>query len=110
MGQIHDCVAGSKSTVLTLPKDAFGNNVTVVSEGQNVNNFEVFATHLNGSDVYLLDVINKGWNEFGYVCIEFVAVTAGHHLVHIKHKNVSLIGSPLPLTVHPGNLCNISYS
>lgn len=108
MGQVQDCVAGSKLTLLILPTDAFGNNVTVESEGQNIYNFDVFATHLNGSSVTLLDVSNKGWNEFGYVSVEFVVVTAGHLLVHVKHKSVSLNGSPLRLTVQPGNWYNIS--
>ncbi|KAJ0602889.1 putative immunoglobulin-like protein [Helianthus annuus] len=101
MGEVNDFVAGSKATVLLLPKDAFGNNVTNASEGQNIHNFDIYATTLNGSNINLLDISNKGWNEFGYVCIEFVVVTAGHLSVHVKHKNDSLIGSPLPLTVHP---------
>ncbi|KAI3756584.1 hypothetical protein L1987_56406 [Smallanthus sonchifolius] len=101
MGQMYDFVAGTKATVLILPKDAFGNTVTSESEGQNIYNFEVSATISNGSNAKLLDISNKGWNEFGYIYIEFVAATAGHLLVHIKHKNNSLIGSPLPLTVHP---------
>ncbi|KAK9059167.1 hypothetical protein SSX86_021786 [Deinandra increscens subsp. villosa] len=102
--QISDFVAGTKSTVLILPKDAFGNNVTIASEGQNIFNFEVSAADLNGSNTNLLNISNKGWNEFGYVGIEFVAVTAGHFVVHIKHKNNSLINSPLSLTIHPGAL------
>ncbi|KAL8263712.1 hypothetical protein R6Q59_021842 [Mikania micrantha] len=104
MGQMNNFVVGSKATVLILPKDAFGNNVTKPSSGNRNFNFEVSATNSNGSNVNLLDVSYKGWNEFGYVYIEFVTVTAGHLLVHIKHKNNSLIGSPLPLTVHPGAL------
>lgn len=109
MDQYHDFVAGGKATVLILPKDAFRNNVTRGSEEQSIHSFEVSATVSNGSNANLLDVINKGWNEFGYVCIEFVTTTAGHLSVHIKHKNTSLVNSPLPLTVHPGNLCNIYY-
>ncbi|KAJ0594638.1 putative immunoglobulin-like, Filamin family [Helianthus annuus] len=101
MGQVDDFVAGSKATVLIQPKDAFGNNVTNATEGQNIYNFDVYATTLNGSNARLLDISNKGWNEFGYVCITFVTVTAGHLSVHIKQNNNSLIGSPLPLTVHP---------
>lgn len=108
MGHMHDFVAGTKAAVFILPKDAFGNNVTRMTEGQIEYHFEVYATSLNGSKAELVDISNKGWDEFGgYVCIEFVAVTAGHLLVHIKHKNSFLIGSPLSLTVHHGNLCNI---
>ncbi|XP_076914940.1 protein GAMETE EXPRESSED 2-like [Bidens hawaiensis] len=102
IGQMHDFVAGTKATVFILPKDAFGNNVTRMTEGQIIYHFDVYATSLNGSKAKLVDISYKGWDEFGgYICIEFVAVTAGHLLVHIKDKNSSLIGSPLSLTVHP---------
>ncbi|KAI3505114.1 hypothetical protein L1887_27025 [Cichorium endivia] len=104
MDEVDTFVAGTKATVLILPKDAFGNNVTIESEGQKVYNFVVYATHEPGSDASVLDVSYKGWNEFGYLSIDFITVTSGNLLLHIKDKNTPLIGSPLPFTVYPGEL------
>ncbi|KAJ9536923.1 hypothetical protein OSB04_029656 [Centaurea solstitialis] len=105
MDEVNDFVAGTKATVLILPKDAFGNNVTSVSEGKNVEiSFEVYATNANGSKIDLLNVSNRGWNGFGYLYIEFIVTTAGSFLAHISHNNQTLIGSPLPFTVDPGTV------
>ncbi|KVH88614.1 Filamin/ABP280 repeat-like protein [Cynara cardunculus var. scolymus] len=104
MGQLNNFVAGMKATLLILPKDAFGNNVTSLSEGRNIDGFEVYATYANGSNVILQDVSNQGWNGFGYLCIQFTLTTAGSFLAHVKQKNETLIGSPLPFTVDPDAL------
>ena len=107
MEPMNNFVAGTKATVLILPKDAFGNNVTSESEGRKTYNFVVSATYDNGSNVNVVDVKFQGWNKFGYLSYEFVIVTAGRLFIHIKHQNESLINSPLPLKVHPGGLSNI---
>ncbi|KAL4565768.1 hypothetical protein LXL04_029873 [Taraxacum kok-saghyz] len=106
MGDDDSFVAGSKAAIKILPKDPFGNNVTLESEGQKINNivFAVFATHRNGSDARVLDVNHRGWNGNGYLTIDFTVVTSGTLLLHVKHENLHLIRSPLTFTVDPGPL------
>nr|GEZ17653.1 hypothetical protein [Tanacetum cinerariifolium] len=105
MGPMDNFIAGMTATVLILPKDAFGNNVTSESEGQkDFYDFEFSANFDDGSYVDPGKANYKGWNKFGYLAYEFVIVTSGTHLLHVKHKNKSLIGSPLRLEVRPGAL------
>ncbi|GJY30420.1 protein gamete expressed 2 isoform X1 [Tanacetum coccineum] len=105
MGPMDNFIAGMTATVLILPKDAFSNNVTSESEGQkDFYDFEFSANFDDGSYVDPGKANYKGWNKFGYLAYEFVIVTSGTHLLHVKHKNKSLIGSPLRLEVRPGAL------
>lgn len=101
-GQTNEFVAGTLATILILPKDAFGNNVTASSEGTNVSSYSLSVSFMNGSLASLLNVTNKGWNEYGYVQIEFIPVTAGSLLLDVKEANQTLIGSPLIFKVIPG--------
>ncbi|KAL1807376.1 hypothetical protein ACET3Z_024366 [Daucus carota] len=103
-GQTNEFVAGTLATILILPKDAFGNNVTASSEGTNVSSYSLSVSFMNGSLAGLLNVTNKGWNEYGYVQIEFIPVTAGSLLLDVKEANQTLIGSPLMFKVIPGML------
>ena len=84
------------------------NTVTSESEGQkDFYDFQFSANFDDGSYVDPGKANYKGWNEFGYLSYEFVIVTSGIHLLHVKHKNKSLIGSPLRLEVGPGDLSTI---
>ncbi|KAK1390459.1 Gamete expressed 2 [Heracleum sosnowskyi] len=103
-GQTNEFVAGALATVLILPKDAFGNNVTASSEGTNVSTFNLSASFMNGSIASLYNVTNKGWNEYGYVQIEFVPITAGSLFLNVEAANQTLIGSPVMFKVIPGVL------
>ncbi|XP_059632750.1 protein GAMETE EXPRESSED 2 [Cornus florida] len=104
MGLTNEYVAGTNATVLILPKDAFGNNVSSTSEGPRSYNFSVSASNANGSTATVLNVTYKGWSEFGFLSIEFVVATAGSLLLHVKENNQTLNGSPLPFKVNPGTL------
>lgn len=105
-GQTNEFVAGVLATILILPKDAFGNNVTASSEGTDVSTFNLSASFMNGSIASLLNVTNKGWNEYGYVQIEFIPVTAGSLFLNVEEANQTLVGSPLMFKVIPGEFYN----
>ncbi|KAF8392567.1 hypothetical protein HHK36_022912 [Tetracentron sinense] len=104
MDIVNEFVAGTKVTVLILPKDAFGNNISSTSEEPNSYEFIVSAFYGNGSIASILNVTYMGWNEFGYVGIEFIASGAGNLLLYVEGENQTLNGSPLPFKVKPGPL------
>ncbi|CAL5413093.1 unnamed protein product [Camellia sinensis] len=95
-GEMNEFVAGTKATVLIIPKDAFRNNVSSASEGQSTFNFTVSASYVNGSIASVLNIAFMGWNDVGYLSFEFTAASAGSLLLHVEDKNQSLNGSPLP--------------
>ncbi|GMP76486.1 hypothetical protein CsSME_00033135 [Camellia sinensis var. sinensis] len=103
-GEMNEFVAGTKATVLIIPKDAFRNNVSSASEGQSTFNFTVSASYVNGSIASVLNIAFMGWNDVGYLSFEFTAASAGSLLLHVEDKNQSLNGSPLPFKVNPGAL------
>ncbi|KAG9456070.1 hypothetical protein H6P81_000578 [Aristolochia fimbriata] len=93
--------AGSKATAFILAKDAFGNNIS--STTGDISLFMVHATHVNGSILSdPLEVTYMGWDQFGYIAVEFLATAAGSSLLHLEGKNQTLNGSPLPFKVTPG--------
>ncbi|KAG8369910.1 hypothetical protein BUALT_Bualt14G0062500 [Buddleja alternifolia] len=100
----NEFIAGTKAEILILPKDAFGNNVSSVSEGPTLHNFTLLASTSRGFSASILNINNKGWNPQGYISIEFVAATAGSLLLHVQVENQTLHGSPLPFKVNPGKL------
>ncbi|CAK9170054.1 unnamed protein product [Ilex paraguariensis] len=104
MGGVNKFVAGTKAAVVILPKDAFGNNISSTNEGSISYNFGLAASFTNGSVASLLNVCNKGWNELGYLSIEFIVATAGSLLLHVEEENQTLSGTPLPFKVNPGAL------
>lgn len=104
MGLAHEFVAGAKATLLILPKDAFGNNISSTSREPDYYNFTVFASYLNGSIASVPNITYMGWNEFGYVSIEFIATKSGSLLLNVAGGNKTLTGSPLTFNVNPGNL------
>ncbi|CAH9065424.1 unnamed protein product [Cuscuta europaea] len=98
-------VAGTKAVIWILPKDAFGNNVSLKDDDKlNSYNFNLSANSENGSIASLLNVTSKGWNKFGFLGMEFVIATAGSLLLHVQGENQTLRGSPLSLDVSPGVL------
>ncbi|OVA13441.1 Filamin/ABP280 repeat-like [Macleaya cordata] len=101
-GLVNEFVAGTRASVLILPKDAFGNNISSTREEPNSYRFMVSAFYENGTIVSMLNVTYLGWNGFGYVGIEFIASTAGNLLLHIEGGNQTLNGCPLPFKVKPG--------
>ncbi|PIA61321.1 hypothetical protein AQUCO_00300691v1 [Aquilegia coerulea] len=101
---VNEFVAGEKATVLILPRDAFGNNISTTSEEPNTYNFLVSAYTENGSVVNVLNNTYMGWTGYGYVGIEFIAATSGNLSLQIEAENQTLNGSPLPFKVKPGSL------
>lgn len=103
MSPINEFVAGTRVTVLILPRDAFGNNISSSSDDPNSSNFIVSASNATGSVANLLNITNMGWNKFGYISIELNVATAGSLLLHVEGENQALNGSPLPFKVNPGD-------
>ncbi|XP_048233557.1 protein GAMETE EXPRESSED 2 isoform X2 [Ricinus communis] len=101
MGVLNELEAGLKAAVSIIPRDAFGNNVSSATEELKPHNFTLSALYVNGSLACVPNISHIGWNEFGYINIEFIAAKAGNFLLHVKGGNQSLSGSPLPLKVNP---------
>ncbi|CAA0817518.1 Protein GAMETE EXPRESSED 2 [Striga hermonthica] len=102
---VDEFVAGTRAEILILPKDAFGNNVSLDGQGSAFHhNFTLFALTPNGSSENLLDIAHKGWNQQGYISIEFITITAGSLFLHVEIENQTLHDSPLPFSVIPGSL------
>ncbi|KAL9256842.1 GAMETE EXPRESSED 2-like protein [Drosera capensis] len=80
MDSLNEFEAGTRAMILILPKDAYGNN----------------------SAASVLTVTNLGWNEFGYLRVDFIVATAGDLLLHVEEENLTLKGSPLLYKVKPG--------
>ncbi|KAG5242094.1 protein GAMETE EXPRESSED [Salix suchowensis] len=93
--------AGAKATVLIVPRDAFGNNVTSTGEERPFN-FTVSELYQNGSIVNVPDITHIGWNEFGQIILEFIATKSGNLLLNVEGGNQTLNGCPLLYTVNPG--------
>ncbi|KAI3966935.1 hypothetical protein MKX01_017586 [Papaver californicum] len=103
-GLVNEFVAGTKASVLILPKDAFGNNISSTIEEPNSYRFKVSAFYDNGTFFSFLNVTYLGWNGFGYVSFEFIASKTGNLLLHIEGENQALNGCPLPFKVKPGSV------
>lgn len=104
MGFMNEFEAGTRAPFLVLPKDAFGNKVVSTKKEQDSFNFAALAFYENGSFASWLDLSYKGWNEFGSILVEFLAVKAGNFLLQVEGANQTLNGCPLPFTVNPGAL------
>lgn len=100
---LDEFIAGSRAELLILPKDAFGNNVSLASEGSDIYNFTLYATLLDGSPATVLNITENGWDHQGYLSIQFVTATAGSLLLHIETESQTVQGSPLPFKVNPGD-------
>ncbi|KAJ6991357.1 protein GAMETE EXPRESSED 2-like [Populus alba x Populus x berolinensis] len=94
--------AGAKATVLIVPRDAFGNNVTSTGQELRPFNFTVSELYENGSIANVPDITHIGWNEFGQIILEFIATKSGNLLLHVEGGNQALNGCPLLYKVNPG--------
>ncbi|KAF3658328.1 Protein GAMETE EXPRESSED 2, partial [Capsicum annuum] len=102
---VSEFAAGTKASIMILPKDAFGNNISSAShEGLNTYNFTSSISTFNGSIAAMLNFTNKGWDVFGYLVAEFVVATAGSLFLNIEGDNQTLSGCPLMFIVNPGSL------
>ena len=108
MDGVNEFVAGTKATILILPKDAFGNNVSSISKRSESYSFWLSATSLDGSAADVLNITDKGWNQLGYLSIEFVVASSGNLLLHVREKNQTLTGSPLPFKAKTGDFLSIN--
>lgn len=106
MGSGYEFEAGTKARVLILPKDAFGNNINISesSEDPKLHNFTVSAFYTNESIASLPEITHLGWNEIGYIIVEFLVVKAGDLFLYVGGGNETLNGSPLPFKVNPGGV------
>lgn len=106
---VSEFAAGMKASLMILPRDAFGNNISSESEsdqGLNSYNFTFSISTFNGSVATILNFTNKGWGDIsGYLVAEFIVATAGTLLLNIKGDNQTLSGSPLIFIVNPGDSC-----
>ncbi|KAJ6908539.1 hypothetical protein NC651_018821 [Populus alba x Populus x berolinensis] len=94
--------AGAKATVLIVPRDAFGNNVTSTGQELRPFNFTVSELYENGSIANVPDITHIGWNECGQIILEFIATKSGNLLLHVEGGNQTLNGCPLLYKVNPG--------
>ncbi|KAF2300176.1 hypothetical protein GH714_010391 [Hevea brasiliensis] len=104
MGFLNEFEAGERATVFIAPRDAFGNNVSSTREELHPYNFALCALYANGSLANVLNITHIGWNELGFINIEFIVEKAGNLLLHVKGGNQTLNGCPLPLKVNPAPL------
>lgn len=105
---VSEFEAGKKASLMILPKDAFGNNISLASEsdqGLNLYNFTYSVSTFNGSVATILNFTNKGWDISGYLVAEFILATAGTLLLNIQGDYQTLSGSPLMFIVNPGDSC-----
>ncbi|KAH0728171.1 hypothetical protein KY284_004036 [Solanum tuberosum] len=102
---VSEFAAGMLASLVILPKDAFGNNISsATDQGLNSYNFTFSVSTFNGSVATILDFTNKGWDISGYLVTEFIVATAGTLLLNIQGDNQTLSGSPLIFIVNPGFL------
>lgn len=95
-----------KATVLILPKDPFGNTLSSATEGVKESyNFSLSISHINASVASVLNITDEGWNHLGYLSIEFIVAMSGSFILNVQEQTETLIGSPLPLEVKPGDTC-----
>ncbi|KAK4737674.1 hypothetical protein R3W88_001371 [Solanum pinnatisectum] len=103
---VSEFAAGMLASLVILPKDAFGNNISSASDqGLNSYNFTFSVSTFNGSVATILDFTNKGWDISGYLVAEFIVATAGTLLLNIQGDSQTLSGSPLIFIVNPGDSC-----
>ncbi|CAH1453869.1 unnamed protein product [Lactuca virosa] len=104
MGGVNHFAFEAKAELLIFPKDAFGNNLTYISENFKIYFFDLSVTNAKGEDAYFRNLQQSGWSRFGGFEVWFIAATSGNLLLHVKDKNQHLIGSPLTFTVDHGPL------
>ncbi|CAH2044666.1 unnamed protein product [Thlaspi arvense] len=107
MGLANLFEAGMNASILILPKDAFGNNISYSGKDMEMEMQGVSLSLLNenGSIASILNITHTRWIESGYISIEFVLLTAGKFLLLVEKESQTLNGVvTLPLEVNPGPL------
>lgn len=105
----NEVLAGTKASILILPSDAFGNNLEKGAVGPSDQYFNLSVSYENGLTVRLADFKFQGWNDEGYISLDFILTVSGNFLVHVLGDNKQLRNSPLPLAVKPGWLTEIGF-
>ncbi|XP_010512519.1 PREDICTED: LOW QUALITY PROTEIN: protein GAMETE EXPRESSED 2-like [Camelina sativa] len=107
MGLRNVFEAGMNASVLILPKDAFGNNISYSGKEIEFQGwFSLSLLYENGSIATNnnLDLAHVRWIESGYISIEFLLVISGKFLLLVDKDSQTLTGGPLPLEVNSGPL------
>ncbi|KAG7537207.1 Immunoglobulin E-set [Arabidopsis suecica] len=105
MGLANVFEAGMNASILILPKDAFGNNISFSGKEMEFQGFSLSLLNENGSIAAgVLNITHIRWIESGYISIEFVLVTSGKFLLLVEKESQTLNGVPLPLEVNSGPL------
>ncbi|ESQ32377.1 hypothetical protein EUTSA_v10005444mg, partial [Eutrema salsugineum] len=104
MGLANVFEAGMNASILILPKDAFGNNISFSGKETELQGFSLSLLYENGSIAGDLNITHTRWIESGYISIEFVLVTSGKFLLLVERESQTLNGVPLPLEVNSGPL------
>ncbi|KAL9282862.1 putative immunoglobulin-like protein [Arabidopsis thaliana] len=104
MGLANVFEAGMNASILILPKDAFGNNISFSGKEMEFQEFSLSLISENGSFAGVLNSTHIRWIESGYISIEFVLVTSGKFLLIVEKESQTLNGGPLPLEVNSGPL------
>ncbi|RID76505.1 hypothetical protein BRARA_B03474 [Brassica rapa] len=104
MGLNNVFEAGMNASILILPMDAFGNNISFSGKEMELQGFSLSLQNENGSFATIFNTTHIRWMESGYISIEFVLVTAGKFLLLVEKESQTLNGVPLPLEVNSGPL------
>ncbi|CDY60426.1 BnaCnng36290D [Brassica napus] len=100
MGLNNVFEAGTNASILILPLDAFGNNISFSGKEMELQGFSLSLQNENGSFATIFNTTHIRWMESGYISIEFVLVTAGKFLLLVEKESQTLNGVPLPLEVN----------
>lgn len=103
MGLTNVFEAGMNASILILPKDAFGNNLSFSGKEMDLQGFSLSLLNENGSSASVLNITHIRWIESGYISIEFVLVTSGKFLLLAERETQTLDGVTLPLQVNSGD-------
>ncbi|XP_056845476.1 protein GAMETE EXPRESSED 2 [Raphanus sativus] len=104
MGLNNVFEAGMNASILILPMDAFGNNISFSGKEMDLQGFSLSLLDENGSFATIFNTTHIRWMESGYISIEFVLVTAGKFSLLVEKESQTLNGVPLPLEVNSGPL------
>ncbi|CAH8390453.1 unnamed protein product [Eruca vesicaria subsp. sativa] len=110
MGLNNVFEAGMNASILILPMDAFGNNISFSGKEMEMElqGFSLSLLYENGSFATIFNTTHIRWMESGYISIEFVLVTAGKFLLLVEKESQRLNGVPLPLEVNSAGSLDVS--
>ncbi|CAH8299742.1 unnamed protein product [Eruca vesicaria subsp. sativa] len=110
MGLNNVFEAGMNASILILPMDAFGNNISFSGKEMEMElqGFSLSLLYENGSFATVFNTTHIRWMESGYISIEFVLVTAGKFLLLVEKESQTLNGVPLPLQVNSAGSLDVS--